>query len=496
MQSTTMAGALRRVPLFEGLTDDELRWVAERGSEKLVRTGEVNGREGEPVEHLYVILEGELRITKKADGGEVVINVYTPGTFFAEVPLLAGTPFLATGRALTDCRLFLLPDEAFRHMLTAYPAFSHTILETMAQRVQILQSITGQREKLNSLSTLAAGLAHELNNPAAASRRAVRDLRESIEKTKWLGMKLGRTLTPKGLEAISALEEEAVARTASPPSLDPLEQGDLEDEVAGWLDERGHEDGFELAPAFVGAGLGAEWLEEVETAVPNDALPRVLDYLGAAVTVAGLLKEAEAGVERVSNLVEAAKSYSNMDRAPLMEVDVNEGIEQTLAVLGYKLGPNIEVAREYDPNLPRITAYVGELNQVWTNLIDNAIDAVSGGAGNGRVRLRTMCEGDGVLVEVADDGPGVPEELQARVFEPFYTTKGVGAGVGLGLDLSYRIVVGRHGGDLRVVSEPGDTRFQVRLPLEPGGGIGQEVAHQAAYPAAQPAEAAREEVPQ
>jgi signal transduction histidine kinase len=216
--------------------------------------------------------------------------------------------------------------------------------------------------------------------------------------------------------------------------------------------------------------------------MPREALPGALGYLGAAVMVVRLLEEAEAGVGRVSDLVEAAKSYSNMDRAPLVEVDVNEGIEQTLAVLGYRIGPNVEVAREYDPNLPRIIAYGGELNQVWTNLIHNAIDAVDG---DGQLRLRTMCEGDGVLVEVADDGPGVHKELQTRVFEPFYTTKGIGAGVGLGLDISYRIVVGQHGGDIRVVSQPGDTRFQVRLPLEPGGGIGQ---------VAQPAETSREDV--
>jgi signal transduction histidine kinase len=470
-----MVGALRRVPLFAELTDYELQWIAEKGSEKHVRAGEVNGREGEPVEHLYVILEGELRITKKVDGGEVVISVFTPGTFFAEVPLLAGTPFLATGRALTDCRLFLLPDEAFRHMLRVNPAFSHAILEAMAQRVKILQSVAGQREKLNSLSTLAAGLAHELNNPAAASRRAVRDLRESIVTKGRIAIELGRSLPAEGLE------EEAVARVTSPPSLAPLELSEQENEVAGWLDKHGLEDGFELAPAFVEAGLDASWLEEVEAAVPIGALPSVFAYLGSTIMVVGLLEEAETGVGHISDLVEAAKSYSNMDRAPLVEVDVNEGIEQTLAVLGYRLGPNVEVTREYTPNLPRITAYGGELNQVWTNLIDNAIDAVDG---NGRLQLRTTCEGDGVLVEVADDGPGVPEDLQARVFEPFYTTKGIGAGVGLGLDISYRIVVGQHGGDIRVISQPGDTRFQVRLPLEPGGGIGQ---------AAQPAEAIREE---
>ena len=458
--------ALRRVPLFEGLSDDELRWVVEQGSEKLVPAGEVNGREGEPVEHLYVILEGELRITKLVDGAEVVINTYGPGTFFAEVPLLAGTPFLATGRALSDCRLFLLPDETFRWMLTAYPTFGHKILETMAQRVQILQSIAQQREKLNSLSTLAAGLAHELNNPAAASRRAVAELRGNIEQTKKLAARLGSSLEPEELAALAAFEEDATARAASPPSLDPLEKAEEEDALAVWLEDRGLEDGFVLAPAFVGARLDESWLEEVETAVPDAALPGALEYVGAAITTASLLGEAEAGTRRVFGLVEAVKSYSNMDRAPLLEVDVNGGLDQTLAVLGYKLGPNVEVAREYDEKLPRISAYAGELNQVWTDLVENAVDAVGG---EGRISLRTTCEGDGVLVEVADDGPSIPEELQARVFEPFFTTKGVGAGAGLGLDVAYRVVVGRHGGDIRVVSEPGDTRIQVRLPLAPGG---------------------------
>lgn len=299
----TSINELRRVPLFEGLTDDELRCVVENGSEKLVSARQVNGREGDPVEHLYIILEGELRITKKADGGEVVINVYTPGEFFAEVPLLASTPFLATGRALSDCRLFLLPDKFFRHMLTAYPAFGQKILETMAQRVQILQSITGQHEKLNSLSTLAAGLAHELNNPAAASRRAIEDLRGSIKTAKRLAMELGQALYPEELGRLAALEEKAVARAAVPPSLGTLERSELEDEMAGWLEDHGLEDGFEISPVFVSAGLGAEWLGAVEDAVPGDALPRVLEYLGAAVATAGLIEEAEAGVGRISALV-------------------------------------------------------------------------------------------------------------------------------------------------------------------------------------------------
>ncbi len=278
MQSETLIGALRRILLFKGLTDDELRWVMDRGSEKLVRAGEINGREGEPVEHLYVVLEGELRITKEVDGGEVVTNVYTPGTFFPEVPLLSGTPFLATGRALTDCRFFLLPEAAFQHMLTVSPAFSHTILETMAQRIQILQQVAGQRERLNSLSNLAAGLAHELNIPAAASRRSISDLRGNIEATKKLAMELSCALNSEGFEALAALEKEASTRATSPPSLEPLARDALEDEVAGWLKDRGLEDGWELPPAFADAGLDTGWLEKVEAAVPGDVLPKALGY--------------------------------------------------------------------------------------------------------------------------------------------------------------------------------------------------------------------------
>jgi len=461
------------VPLFEGLTDEELRAVAECGSERVVKAGEVNGREGEPVEHLFVILEGELRITKQADGGEVVLNVYGPGMFFAEVPLLAGTPFLATGRALTDCRMFLLPEGEFRRMLAAHPGFAQRILEAMAERVQMLQSVASERQRLNSLGTLAAGLAHELNNPASAARRAARDLRERVERTKRLAVALGRCMPPECFERVANLEAEALRRAADPPALDPLEREEAQGEAALWLEERGVEGAWDLAPAFVGAGLGTGWLASVERAMTAEALPCTLEYLGAALETEALLGEAISSTGRVSWVVEAMKAYSNMDRAPLGEVDVNEGLEDTLAVLGYKLGGGVEVRRDYDRKLPRIVAYGGELNQVWTNLLDNALDAV-GGAGN--IGLRTTCEGDGILVEISDSGPGVPEELRARVFEPFFTTKGVGEGSGLGLDVAYRIVVGRHGGDIRLVSRPGDTRFQVRLPLVAGGAAGAEGA--------------------
>src|SRR5918995_1431924 len=439
----------------------------------MVPAGEVNGREGEPVEDLYVILDGELRITKEVNGGEVVINTFSPGDFFAEVPLLAGTPFLATGRALTDCRMFLIPNDLFRRMLTEHPAFSNRILQTMAERVQILQSVTGQRERLNSLGTLAAGLAHELNNPAAAARRSAEELRACLHKQRTTGMRLARAaaraeLAPHALGALERTADEAVQRAGMPDGtgLDELERSGREEDLALWLEDRGIPEGWEeLAAACVGAGLDATVLEPLVESVPPELRADALGYLQAALDVAELVDEVEGSARRISGIVQAMEGYSYMDRAPVQSVDVNGSLDDTLVVLGYKLD-GVEVERDYDPDVPRITAYGGELNQVWTNLVDNAIDAVSGAGGAGRIRLRTSCERDLVLVEVSDDGPGIPQENRERIFEPFFTTKGVGGGTGLGLDVSYRIVVGRHGGGNPRLSRPRGTRFLVRLPGE------------------------------
>jgi signal transduction histidine kinase len=467
----TTLDELRRVALFDGFSDEELASILEGGEEKLVRAGEVNGREGEPVEHLYVILEGDLRITKRtADGGETVLNVYTPGNFFAEVPLLAGSPFMASGRALTDCRMFLIPNDLFRRLLTENGPFSQKILQTMAERVQLLQSVAGQREKLDSLGTLAAGLAHELNNPASATRRSAEDLREDFAKLRSLGWRLAHAaargeLDPSALDAL----ERSVAETSAagaPTPLDTLEESEREEELALWLEDLGLEDAWDLAPTFADAGLRTEDLEALVEPIPPGPRADALRYLGAVIGVSGLLDDVERSAGRVSEIVQTMEGYSYMDRAPLQDVDINRSLQDTVSVLGYELD-GTEVGLDLDPNLPRVAAYGGELNQVWTALLDNAVDAARGG----RVGVRTTCERDLVLVEVSDDGPGIPEDLRGRIFEPFFTTKDVGSGTGLGLDVSYRIVVGRHGGDIHVVSEPGDTRFEVRLPVRgPAGG--------------------------
>jgi signal transduction histidine kinase len=469
---------LRRITLFEGLSDGDLEQLARLGSEKFVPAGEINGREGEPAEYLYVILEGDLRITKQVDGGEVVINTYTPGSFFAEVPLLAGTPFLATGRALTDCRLFLVPNDVFRRMLTEHPSFSNKILKAMAERVQILQSVAGQRERLTSLGTLAAGLAHELNNPAAAARRSAEDLRGRLDGLRSTGLRVARAaatgeLTPHALDALERAIDDALRRIGAPeePGLEELERSGREEDLAFWLEDHGVTEGWDVAPTLASAGIEPSDLEPILDSVAPDLGAEALRYLEAMLDSAGLVEEIEGSALRISGIVGSMEGYSYMDRAPVQDVDVNSSLDDTLAVLGHRLGA-VEVVRDYDPRLPPVTAYGGELNQVWTNLVGNAIDAVSTREGAGSIRLRTGCERDRVLVEVTDDGPGIPREDHARIFEPFYTTKDVGEGTGLGLDVSYRIVVGRHGGDIRVVSEPGETRFEVRLPVEgPDGAI-------------------------
>jgi signal transduction histidine kinase len=373
--------------------------------------------------------------------------------------------------------VFALPNETFRRMLTTHPSFSNTILEMMAQRIQVLYSVAQQRERLGSLGTLAAGLAHELNNPVAASRRAAGRLREGSENLSSLGMRLARAaargdIDPAQLDALERIVREALGRDRAPVlTLDTLKRSEREDEVGLWLEDHGVEEAWELSHTLVGAGLGISDLELVEASVPPGTFADALRYLEAALRVAGLVDEVEESSMRISKLVDTMEGYSYMDRAPTQEVEVNEGLDDTLEILRYKL-EGIEVERDYDESLPRITAHGNELNQVWTNLIDNAIDAVADGDKMGRIRLRTTYERDRLLVEISDNGPGIPEEIQERIFEPFFTTKDVGKGAGLGLDVSYRIVVGRHSGDIRVVSKPGDTRFQVRLPLAPGA-IGQ-----------------------
>ena len=453
--------ALRQVPLFAELSDEQLQWLAEQGTEVWLQPGEILRAQGDPAEHIFVMIEGSVVVTEKVGEQDLVLATYGPKTLFGELPILMGmTEFWATGRSLSNCHILELGKDTFWQMLAKIPAVATAILRTMAERVQDLQSMSQQREKLIELGTLAAGLAHELNNPAAAVGQGALDLEEIFEKLPSLALKLDQQMTGEQRLFLANLLSQAI-RAITSSQLDPLTQSDREDEVIAWLKTHNVADG-RIAHTLVQAGLDTQSLATVREHTPTDSLGDVLVWLEASLKGIGLLSEIEQSSARISELVKAIKEYSYMDQAPLQEVDVHEGLENTLIMLKRKLKEGVVVTREYDRSLPRIRAYGSELNQVWTNLIDNAIDAIGG---QGKIWIRTKREHDQVLVEIADNGTGIPPEIQGRIFEPFFTTKGVGEGTGLGLVTSYRTIMGKHQGDIQVSSQPGDTCFQIRLPI-------------------------------
>ena len=465
MQGAPVLEALRRVPLFSELPEGELAWISEQGEEVRLEPGTKIAIQGDPPDGFYVVLEGETEWTRSVGGQEVFVVTLGEGSIFAELILVLDAPYPTTGHAVTPVRLFKLDVPSFWEMLRICPQVLRGILATSVERAELHESVSQQHAKLISLGTMAAGLAHELNNPAAAVGRSVQEARRVFRESSSRAVKLGALLmSPAERALVADLPDEVARRAENVPSLDSLEQSDREDEVAEWLEERGVEDAWELSPTLVGAGLDVYWLEDLSGHLSErGSLGEVLAWLASEITGDELLREIGQASARISELVGAVKSYSHMNNASQKEVDVNEGLESTLVMLGHKLKKgNVRVTREYEAGLPRLCAHGSELNQVWTNLIDNAIDAVEG---DGNVRIRTTREGDRVLVEISDDGPGIPEEIRECIFEPFFTTKDVGKGTGIGLDISHRVVVEELGGEIRVVSRPGDTCFQVRLPV-------------------------------
>lgn len=464
---------LRSLFLFEKLTDEQLEWLCREGRVVVAEPGLVY-TEGEQATLFYVLLSGTVVLYRRIGADDVeTTRASTPGVyagaFFAYLGDRAPQVYNNSMRVTERSRFFVLDAAKFAKLMTHWFPMAVHLLEGFFFGTKNTQEAIGQRERLLALGALSAGLTHELNNPAAAAVRATAGLREHVLR---LRQKLPAIATGQHNGALITLLvkllDDAADRVATAPELGPLETADLEDAVTDWLDDHGVGNSWELAPPIVAASIGTDKLDKIAAAVADAGsadgadLTGALRWLADTVETELLLTEITDSVARISSLVAAAKQYSQLDRAPYQVVDIHELLDSTLTMLAAKIGNGITVVRDYDRSLPRIPAFPGELNQVWTNLIDNAVSAMGG---SGTLTVRTALDRERLLVEFGDTGPGVAPEIRDRIFEPFFSTKPVGQGTGLGLDISYRIVVGRHHGDLRVESVPGDTRFRVWLPL-------------------------------
>ncbi len=458
--------ALRRVHIFADLPDDQLRWFAANTEEYRFAMGDVVFRKGDKPDVLVVYLEGEVHAYwDEADHDIVYIG--RAGERTSEVsgmlPFSRMKEFTVTGRAVTDVRLLRFPVRLFPEMMQRMPVLVERLVGIMSDRVRESTTLDQQQDKLMALGKLSAGLAHELNNPAAGATRAANDLIETLKELRAADMRLcSHDLTANQQASIDAFERKAIDHTATAKQLNSLDQSDREDEVSEWLETRGIEDAWKFSGNLVEAGMDSAALDKLLGEMPPTAIADVLARVNCQLAAAKLASEIKTATTRISELVGAIKEYSYMDQASVQELDVHKGLDNTLLILKYKLKKkDISVTRDYAESLPLIKAYGSELNQVWTNLIVNAVDAMGKG---GTLKVRTKREPTDIMVEIRDDGAGIPAPVRSRIFEPFFTTKQVGEGTGLGLDTVARIVR-KHRGNIRFESKPGDTCFQVRLPI-------------------------------
>ncbi|BDP43686.1 sensor histidine kinase (plasmid) [Deinococcus aetherius] len=448
--------------LFPRLAEEDVLALAAVGAEVILAAGETLFTEDALPEDFFVVLAGRLTVSKRVDGQDTVLAEHRRGEFTGDVSLVTGQRVTATATAAQDSRVCRIAGEDFSATMARFPRVAEAVFRAVASRAQDLGAQVQQSARLAALNTLAAGLAHELDNPASAARRGTVQLQVAVPQLAHLGLELG-TLD-LGDEARRRVIE-TLAQERAAPVLSPLDRADREDALTTWLEGRGVPDALDLAPTLLELNFSEDALAAWSEGMNAGQLGVALRLLGATHEARTLADEAQQALTRISAVVDAMKAYTFMDRAPQQDLDVRASLDSTLAVLGSRLPPGITVVREYGAGVPPVPARGAELTQVWTNLIDNALDALGE---RGTLRLQVVREGDAVLVEVGDDGPGIPEALQERVFDAFFTTKDVGGGAGLGLDVARR-VVRAHGGELRVTSRPGDTRFTVRLPLGADG---------------------------
>lgn len=450
---------LRQVPVFADLPDDQVDWFVSQSSDVRVKAGQVYVRQGEPADAMSVLLEGEFQWRGEL-AGEVVIFELKAGEVTGVLPFSRMKNYTLSGRALTDGRILRFPAAQFPALVQKMPELTSRLVGLMSDRIRSATRVEQQRDRLAALGKLSAGLAHELNNPASAAKRAASQLRDMLKRIRDASHELGsRELTSAQKAEIERLESTLMQNQAPPPNA--LAASEIEDQIDTLLRSHGQNDLWQLAADLARKNFKAADIEHLfemlDATTARDALLRI----SALGEVAGLLNEIESSTSRISDLVKAIKEYTFMDQSPVQNVDIVKTLENTLTILHHKLKRGVTVHRDYQPIPLLVDSFGSELNQVWTNLVDNAIDAMRGA---GELSVRTYREDDCVVVEIRDNGPGIPPEVLPRIFEPFFTTKGVGEGTGLGLDTVQRIVK-KHRGNVRVQSGPGDTRFQVRLPL-------------------------------
>ena len=455
---------LRKSPLFEGLSDEELQKLMDMAEPISLRAGDVLIRQGEVGDCAYVVIKGDFEVQKQSGQSLIKIDVRNPGDVVGEMALLSRAPRNATLIAKTDGEVLRIPQEAFEQLLQSSTTAAMAVLHWVMSRLTQNESLLHQQEKMAALGTMSAGLAHELNNPSAAAQRSASQLRESQSRWLTLTHQFESAAIQQGqTEWLNDFIQETTRRFGTPAKLDALERIDRVDELQTWLEANDIESAWELAPAMVNFGWEVQSLEKLKQGMSPSLSGLAVHWLGLCCLMMGLLSEVLQTTERISQIVHAVKSYTYLDQAPLLEVDVHEGLENTLVIMQHKLKKGVTVKRDYAPNLPRIEAYASELNQVWTNIIDNAVDAMSG---KGELKIKTYQKDHHVVVEITDNGPGIPEEIQSRIFEPFFTTKAPGQGTGLGLHISHDIIANRHHGQLTVQSKPGETKFRAVLPVK------------------------------
>ncbi len=456
------ASELRRVPAFADLPDDQIAWFLSQSEDLPLKAGAAYARQGESADAMFVLLEGEFQWRGEL-AGETFVREIKAGEVTGVLPFSRMKKFTLTGRALTDARVLRFPAALLPELVQKMPELASRLVGVMSDRIREATRFEQQRDRLAGLGKLSAGLAHELNNPASAAKRATGQLRDILKRVRDASLELGRrTLTAEQKSEIEKLEASLTQGDGPPP--DPLAASALEDEIDSLLRSHGQNDLWQLAADLAHRNFKPELLEHLFATLDAGTARAALVRISSSVEIAGLLNEIESSTSRISDLVGAIKEYTFMDQAPVQNVDIVKSLETTLTILNHKLKHGVVVQRDYQKIPLLVNSFGSELNQVWTNIIDNAIDAMGG---KGKLRVRTYRQDQCAVVEIADDGPGISSEVQPHIFEPFFTTKGVGEGTGLGLDTVQRIVK-KHRGNIQVNSKPGDTRFQVWLPLTEG----------------------------